>query len=61
MLPDFVFVGKPINKNGVVIVRKGYYNVIHFSTIGSFYISKYLPVISLDIFRLGYILSRSLG
>ena len=40
-LPIFVFIGDPINKNRVVIVWKGYYNVIHFSIIRNFYISMY--------------------
>ena len=58
-LPIFVFVGNPINKNGA-IVWKGYHNVIHFSIIGNFTSVCTLSITSLDIFRLGYILSHSM-
>ena len=36
-----VFALNPVNKNRVIIVWKGYYNVIHFSIIGNVYISMY--------------------
>ena len=58
-LPLFLFVGNPINKNKVPIAWKGYHNVIYFSII---FTSVYtLPITNLDIFRLAYILSHSIG
>ena len=59
-LPIFLFVGNPINKNRVVIVWKGYHNVIHFSIIGNVTSVCTLSITNLDIFRLGYILSHSM-
>ena len=58
-LSIFGIVRNHINKDRVLIVRKGYHNVNHFSTIGNFY--HYITYASLDIFRLGNILSHSMG
>ena len=52
----FKFVLNTINKNRVVIVGKGYHNVIYFS-INNYLFT--LSITNLDIFRLGYILSLS--
>ena len=41
-LPIFMFVGNSVNKNKVLMVKKGYHNAIHFSIISNFYICMYL-------------------
>ena len=51
----FLFVSNCINRNRILIVWKGYHNVIHFRIISDFCISIY-PITNLDVFRLGYIL-----
>ena len=43
------------------MVRKKYHIVIHFSIISNFYVSLYPAYYYLDIFKLGYILSHSIG
>ena len=60
-LPIFVFVGNPISNNRVLIVWKGSHNMIHFRIIGSFTSVYTLSITNLDIFKLGYILSHSMG
>ena len=40
-LQIFMLVGNSINKNRVVMVSKGFYNVIYFSIISNFYICMY--------------------
>ena len=57
-LPIFVFVGNPININRFVIVWEGYHNV---NIIGIFISVCTLFITNLDIFRLGYVLSHSIG
>ena len=57
-LPIFVFVRNPINKNRFVMVWKGYHNV---NIIGIFTSVCTLFITKLDIFRLGYVLSHSIG
>ena len=43
------------------MVWKEYHNGIHFSTMSDFYISMYLSITNLDMFRLGYIFAHSIG
>ena len=57
-LPIFVFAGNPISKNRFVIVWKWYHNV---NIIGIFTSVCTLFITKLDIFRLGYVLSHSIG
>ena len=60
-LPIFVFAGNPINKIRVVIDRKDTIMLIILVLQVIFTSVCTLFITSLDIFRLGYILSHTMG
>ena len=43
------------------MVWKGYYNAIHFSIISNFYVNMHLFITNLDMFKLGYLFTHSVG